>query len=61
LPRSVELAAQFGGGIEMHIVKGWGFAAETDLTVLYREGMHEPQQIVTPRMWGTFLASRVEF
>jgi hypothetical protein len=60
LPRNVEVAAQFGGGIEMHLVKGWDLAAETDLTVLYRE-IHEPQQLETPRMWGTFLASRVEW
>lgn len=60
LPRNVELAAQVGGGIEMHLLPGWELAAETGLTVLYRE-VHEPQQVTTPRMWGTFLASRVSF
>lgn len=60
LPRNVELAGQLGAGIEMHLAKGWELAAETDLTVLYRE-VHEPQQLTAPRMWGTFLATRVEF
>jgi hypothetical protein len=60
LPRNVELAAQFGAGVEMRLYRGWELAAETDLTVLYRE-VHEPQQLTTPRMWGAFLASRVEF
>ncbi len=60
LPRDVELAAQFGAGVEMRLLPGWELAAETDLTVLYREE-HEAQQISVPRMWGTFLASRVQF
>ncbi len=60
LPRNVELAGQFGAGVEVHMMRGWELALETDLTVLYRE-VHEPQQLTTPRMWGTFLASRVEF
>jgi len=60
LPRNVELAGQFGAGVEFHVTRGWEIAAETGLTVLYRE-VHEPQQLTTPRMWGTFLASRFEF
>jgi hypothetical protein len=60
LPRNVELAALFGAGVEMRLFRGWELAAEADLTVLYRE-VHEPQQLTTPRMWGAFLASRVEF
>jgi hypothetical protein len=60
LQRDEEIAAQFGGGFELRLFDRWQLAAETDLTVLYRE-MHEPQQAVTPRLWGTFLASRVQF
>jgi hypothetical protein len=60
LPRNVEVAAQFGAGVEARISTAWAVALETDLTVLYRE-IREPQQVTTPRMWGTFLASRVEF
>lgn len=58
--RDQELAAHFGGGFECRMTKGWLFAAETGATVLYRE-THEPQQVVSPRMWNTFLASRVVF
>lgn len=60
LPKNVELAAQFGCGVEVHLARGWELAAETGLTVLYRE-VHEPQQLTTPRMWGTFLATRFQF
>ncbi len=60
LPRNVEVAGQFGAGVEVHVARNWEIAAETGLTVLYRE-VHEPQQLTTPRMWGTFLASRVQF
>jgi hypothetical protein len=60
LQRDEEIAAQFGGGFELRLFDRWQLAAETDLTVLYRE-VHEPQQAVTPRLWGTFLATRVQF
>jgi hypothetical protein len=60
LPNNVEIAGQFGAGVEFHMTPGWEIAAETGLTVLYRE-VHEPQQLTAPRMWGTFLASRYEF
>ena len=55
-----EIAAQGGAGIEIRIARQWQLAAEIDATVLYREA-HEPQHVRTPRMWGTFLASRIEF
>jgi hypothetical protein len=61
LPRSVEVAGQVGGGVELHLVKGIELAVETDLTVLFREGMREPQQVVAPHLWGTFLAARFEY
>jgi hypothetical protein len=60
LKRDEEVAAQFGGGFELRLWTRWQLAAETDLTVLYRD-VHEPQQAVTPRLWGAFLASRVQF
>jgi len=58
--RDTEVAAQFGGGIELRITHAYAFAVETDYTVLYRE-THEPQNIPYPRFWGTLAASRVEF
>ena len=58
--RDTELAAQLGVGFELRVTRRWQIAAEMDATVLYRE-QHEPQHVTAPRMWGTFLASRVEF
>jgi hypothetical protein len=58
--RDTELAAQFGGGVELHLVGPWEMACEYDLTQLYRE-QHEPQNIPMTRLWGAFAASRVEF
>jgi hypothetical protein len=60
LPRDTELAVQFGGGFEVSVARGWALAIATDYTVLYRES-HEPQNIVMPRLWGTFLATRAQF
>jgi hypothetical protein len=58
--RDTELAAQFGGGVELHLVGTWEMACEYDLTMLYRE-QHEPQNIPTTRLWGSFVVSRVAF
>jgi hypothetical protein len=58
--RDTELAAQFGGGVELHLVGPWEMACEYDLTQLYRE-QHEPQNIPMTRLWGAFVASRVQF
>ena len=60
MPHDTELAAQFGGGFEFRVTRGWDLAIETDYTVLYRE-QHEPQQVMGPRMWGTFLATRAHW
>ncbi len=58
--RDTELAAQFGGGFELHLTHGCALALESDYTVLYRE-QHEPQNIPFPRFWTGFAASRVQF
>ncbi len=60
MARQVELAAQLGAGVELLLTRGWQIAAETGMTVLYREG-RDPQAVRNPRMFGTFLASRIEF
>jgi hypothetical protein len=60
LKRDEEVAVQFGGGVELRLVGTWRVAAETDMTVLYREA-REAHQAVAPHLFGTFLASRVEF
>ena len=58
--RDTEIAGQVGAGVELRVTRAWQIAAETDVTVLYRE-QHEPQQVTAPRLWATFLASRIEF
>jgi hypothetical protein len=59
-PRDVELAAQMGGGFEMQLVPGWELALESTATLIYREA-REPQNVPTPRLFGTMLASRITF
>ena len=59
-PRDVELAAQVGGGLELQLVPGWELVLESNVTLLYRE-QREPQNLPTPRLLGTMLASRVQF
>jgi hypothetical protein len=60
LPRDVELATQLGGGFEMALSRRATLAIEMDHTILIRE-QREPQNIVTPYVWGTFLAARAVF
>lgn len=55
-----EIAAQSGAGLEIRLTRAWQLAAEFNVTVLYRE-KYEPEHFARPRMWGSFLASRVEF
>ena len=57
---NTEAAGQIGGGFEYRVDATLAFAAETDFTVLYRES-HEPEQVVSPRMWGGWLAARWTF
>jgi hypothetical protein len=57
LPYDEEVAGQTGAGFELHIAKNFDLAAETDLTILYREE-HQAQEIASPHIWGSFLAMR---
>ncbi len=58
--RDTEIAAQFGGGLELRLAPKAAVALEYDYTVLYRE-LHEPQNIPTPHLFGAMVASRIVF
>lgn len=60
LPSNTELAAQFGGGLELHLLPGWEVAWESHATVIYRE-IREPQNLPATKLFGTMLASRFDF
>jgi hypothetical protein len=60
LLRNTELAAQFGGGLEIGLMRGWNVALETNLTVFYRE-VRETEDVPQTAVFGTMLASRIEF
>lgn len=60
LPSNTELAAQFGGGLELHLLPGWEVAWESHATVIYRE-VREPQNLPSTKLFGTMLASRFVF
>jgi hypothetical protein len=59
-PRNIELAAQVGGGFEVQLVRGWELVLESNATIIYRE-QREPQNIPTPRLFGSMLATRFQF
>lgn len=59
LPRSTELAAQLGGGMEIKLSPSWDLACEAAVTMIYRE--QPDANIQTPRLWSTMFASRVTF
>jgi hypothetical protein len=58
-PRYTEFAAQAGTGIEARIGKTWQIVVETTMTMLCRDG-HQAEMPST-HIWGTTLASSVEF
>jgi hypothetical protein len=60
LPRDTELAAQIGGGFELHVWSRFALALEVDHFILYRE-QHEPQMITAPHVWGSFIGARAVF
>ena len=60
LPRDVELAGQIGSGFDLALGRSAALAVEVDYTLLYRE-QHEPQMVVGPHVWATFLAARARF
>ncbi len=60
LRRDVELAGQFGGGIEVSIARFATVALEADETILYRQ-QHESQMVCQPHVWNSLLAARIDF
>jgi hypothetical protein len=60
LPRDVEVAGQFGAGVEVSFSRTAVVAVEGDHTILIRQD-HEPQMVCSPHLWGSFLAARVLF
>ena len=58
-PHLIEVASQVGTGFELRVSRRCQIAAEATVTSLIRDGQqHEfPQSM----LWGTFIASRVEF
>ena len=61
-PRTIEVAAQLGGGFEMRITRRWQIAFEATGTTLIRDG-GPSTSVAVPRflMWGTMLASSIQF
>ncbi|AKV03528.1 hypothetical protein AKJ09_10191 [Labilithrix luteola] len=59
-PRSIEIAAQIGGGVEAQISRNWQIACEAGGTLLIRDE-READAIPTTKMWSTMLASRIVF
>lgn len=59
-PRSIEIAAQIGGGVEAQISRNWQIACEAGGTLLIRDE-REPDAIPATKMWSTMLASRIVF
>jgi hypothetical protein len=60
MPSDVELAGQFGGGVDFHMGRGAALGVEADYTILYRE-QHEPQMLSGPHLWATYFAARLPF
>lgn len=58
--RSVEIAGQAGGGVEIQITRTWQMAAESSITGIYRE-QREPDSLPQTSLWSCMLASRLEF
>lgn len=59
-PRSMEIAGQAGGGIEIQVARTWQVALECSVTALYRE-QREETSIPQTRFWSAMFASRLEF
>ena len=59
-PRSTEIAAQLGGGVEVHMTRAWQLACELSATLLIRD-QREEGNIPETKLWSTMLASRVDF
>jgi hypothetical protein len=59
-PRSIELAGQIGGGVELHVTRAWQLAAESTMTALVREE-REANDVPQTKLWSVMMASRLEF
>ena len=61
-PRTIEVAAQLGGGFEMRLSRRWQIAFEATGTSLIRDGSSSTSAAVRGLlMWGTMLASSIQF
>jgi hypothetical protein len=60
LLRSTEVAAQVGGGVELRLTSRWQVAFETAATLLIRD-KRDDAAISATKLWGTTLASRLEW
>lgn len=58
-PPTIEIATQFGTGFELRLASRWQLAAEATATSLIRDS--HTSSLPQAMLWGTFLASRVEF
>jgi hypothetical protein len=59
-PSSTEIAAQVGGGVEIHVSRSWQIACETSATMFLRDSREE-NNLPQTSLWSTMLASRLEF
>lgn len=59
-PATQEVAGQVGAGFELRLSPSWQLAFESNMTALYREAK-DPASLPVTRMFGTMLASRLEF
>jgi hypothetical protein len=59
-PSSTEIAAQVGGGLELHVTRSFHVACETSATMFIRDE-REAGALPQTRLWSTTLASRLEW
>lgn len=57
---SIQVAAQFGGGVELSLAKNWQIACETSATVFIRDE-RGAEDLPATKMWSTTIASRMTF
>lgn len=59
-PRAIEVASQLGGGFELRLTRRWQLAFETTATTLIKDP-GPMAGVPSLFLWGTMLASSVEF
>lgn len=58
-PHLIEVASQVGTGFEVRVSRRCQIAAEATVTSLIRDG--QQREFPQSMLWGTFIASRIEF